>query len=59
VKQSTKDVAKGKANEIKGKVKEKAGRMTNNPRLEDEGTDQKTAGKVQRKVGQVEKVFED
>jgi uncharacterized protein YjbJ (UPF0337 family) len=59
VKQSTKNVARGKANEIKGKVKEKAGRMTNNPRLEDEGTDQRIGGKVQRKVGQVQKVLED
>lgn len=45
--------------EVKGKVKEKVGRATNNPRLEDEGTDEKVAGKVQKKVGEVQKVFEE
>jgi uncharacterized protein YjbJ (UPF0337 family) len=59
MKQSTKDQAQGKFHEVKGKVKEKLGRATNNPRLEDEGHDEKVAGKVQKKVGQVEKVLED
>jgi uncharacterized protein YjbJ (UPF0337 family) len=45
--------------EIKGKVKEKAGQMTGNPRLEDEGRSQKVAGKVQKKVGEIEKVFDN
>jgi uncharacterized protein YjbJ (UPF0337 family) len=43
---------------MKGKVKEKAGQVTNNPGLAAEGQDEKLAGKVQRKVGQIEKVFE-
>ena len=38
---------------------EKVGHATNNPRLQDEGTDEKIGGKVQKKVGQVEKVLED
>jgi uncharacterized protein YjbJ (UPF0337 family) len=59
MKQSTKDQAQGKFHEVKGKVKEKLGRATNNPRLEDEGHDEKVVGKVQKKVGQVEKVLED
>jgi uncharacterized protein YjbJ (UPF0337 family) len=59
MKQSTKDQAQGQFHEVKGKVKEKVGRATNNPRLEDEGHDEKVIGKVQRKVGQVEKVLED
>jgi uncharacterized protein YjbJ (UPF0337 family) len=59
MKPSTKNEVKGKIHEVKGKIKEKAGRATNNPRLEDEGTDEKIAGKVQRKVGQVQKVVED
>lgn len=53
-----KDQAKGTFLELKGKVKEKVGQMTNNPDLEDEGTAEKLAGKVQKKVGQVEKVIE-
>ncbi len=59
MKQSTKDQARGKFHEVKGKVKEKVGRATNNPRLEDEGQDENVVGKVQKKVGQVEKVLED
>jgi uncharacterized protein YjbJ (UPF0337 family) len=49
---------KGKFHEVKGKVKEKVGRATNNPDLEAEGQVEKIGGKVQRKIGQAEKVFE-
>ena len=42
---------------MKGKIKEKAGKATNNPNLTDEGTAEKTSGKVQNEVGQVEKVL--
>ncbi len=58
MKQSSEDQAEGKFHEVKGKVKEKVGRATDNPNLEDEGTAEKAAGKVQKKVGQVERVFE-
>jgi uncharacterized protein YjbJ (UPF0337 family) len=44
---------------VKGKVKEKLGHATNNPRLQNEGTDEKVGGKIQKKIGQVEKVLED
>jgi uncharacterized protein YjbJ (UPF0337 family) len=43
---------------MKGEVKEKAGKVTNNPNLTAEGQNEKLAGKVQKKVGQIEKVFE-
>jgi uncharacterized protein YjbJ (UPF0337 family) len=59
MKPSTENQVKGKLHEVKGKIKEEAGRATKNPRLEDEGTDEKIAGKVQRKIGQVQKVVED
>ena len=55
---STKDQAQGKFHELKGKVKEQVGKAVGNPNLEDQGTAEKVAGKVQKKVGQVEKVFE-
>jgi uncharacterized protein YjbJ (UPF0337 family) len=55
---STKDKLEGAAHELKGKVKEKVGQVTNNPDLEAEGTGEKVGGKVQKKVGDVEKVFE-
>jgi uncharacterized protein YjbJ (UPF0337 family) len=58
MKQSTKDKAKGKFHEVKGKVKEKVGRATNNPDLEAEGQVEKIGGKVQKKIGQVENVLE-
>jgi len=57
MKQSTKDKAKGNFHEVKGKVKEKVGRATNNPDLEAEGQVEKIAGKVQKKLGQVKKVL--
>jgi uncharacterized protein YjbJ (UPF0337 family) len=43
---------------VKGKIKEKAGQMTNNPDLESEGQVENLGGKVQQKVAQVEKVLE-
>ena len=58
MRQSTKDKAKGKFHELKGKVKEKVGRTTNNPDLEAKGQVEKMGGKVQKKIGQVEKVLE-
>ncbi len=57
MKQSTKDRAKGKFHEVKGKVKEKVGRATNDPDLEAEGQVENIGGKVQKKIGQVEKVL--
>jgi uncharacterized protein YjbJ (UPF0337 family) len=58
IKPSTKDKAEGKFHEIKGKIKEKAGQLTNNPGLQARGTREKAAGKVQGKVGQVEKALD-
>jgi uncharacterized protein YjbJ (UPF0337 family) len=58
MKDSTKDKVAGKAHEVKGAVKEKVGKATNNPDLESEGQAEKIGGKVQKKVGDIEKVFE-
>ena len=55
---STKDKVEGALHQAKGAVKEKIGHATNNPDLEDEGTAEKVGGKVQKKVGDVEKVLE-
>jgi len=57
MKSSTKDQAEGKLHGLKGKVKEIAGKLTDNPKLEAEGTGEKIAGKVQEKIGQVKKVL--
>jgi len=55
MKQSSKDQMKGKTHEVKGAIKEKVGHAVDNPNLEAEGQDEKIAGKIQKKVGQVEK----
>lgn len=59
MKSSTKNEGKGQFYEVRGKIKEKVGKATNNPQLEAEGKNERTAGKVQRKIGQVEKVLGD
>jgi uncharacterized protein YjbJ (UPF0337 family) len=55
---STKDQLEGAIHEVKGKVKETVGHLINNPELEAEGKAEVLGGKVQTKVGQVEKVLE-
>jgi uncharacterized protein YjbJ (UPF0337 family) len=57
MKSSTENKVSGAAHEAKGKVKEVVGRVTNNRDLEAEGTAEKIAGKAERKVGDVKKVF--
>jgi uncharacterized protein YjbJ (UPF0337 family) len=57
MKRSIKDKAKGTFHEVRGKVKERIGRATNNPKLEARGRAEKTGGKVQKKIGQLEKVL--
>ena len=55
---STHDKAEGTMKEAVGKVKEKTGELAGNPDLRDRGTAEKVEGKVQNKVGDVKKVFE-
>ena len=57
MKSGTQDQAEGKFHKVKGKIKELAGELSDNPTLEAEGTDEKIAGIVQEKIGQVKKVF--
>jgi uncharacterized protein YjbJ (UPF0337 family) len=58
MKRSVKDQAAGRFHEVKGKIKEKLGQLTNDPSLEGEGMGEKIAGKIQKKIGQMEKVIE-
>ena len=53
MKPSTKDQAEGNFHKATGKLKEIAGKLSMNPKLEAEGKDEKRAGKVQKKIGQV------
>jgi uncharacterized protein YjbJ (UPF0337 family) len=59
MKRSTKDKAEGIFHELKGTIKSKAGKLTNNRGLEAEGIVEKIAGKVQKKISQVEKAVEN
>ena len=57
MKPSIEDEIAGKVHEVKGTIKEKVGKLTNDPDLEGEGIGEKVAGKVQKKVGQVQKAL--
>jgi uncharacterized protein YjbJ (UPF0337 family) len=58
MKPGTKNEIAGKVHEMKGTVKAKVGELTNSPGLEAEGVAEEIAGKVQTKVGQVQKAVE-
>ena len=58
MKEHTQDHVEGKGREIKGGMKEAAGRIVGDEEMEAEGKGEKFAGKVQGKVGDVKKVFE-
>jgi uncharacterized protein YjbJ (UPF0337 family) len=55
---STQDKIKGTAKEAVGTVKEKTGEAVGNPDLQDRGTAEKVEGKIQKKVGDIKKVFD-
>ena len=57
MKSSTKDKVEGNVKEGTGKLKEKVGQTMDDPGMRDRGTAEKVGGKVQRKVGDVKKVF--
>jgi uncharacterized protein YjbJ (UPF0337 family) len=58
MKPSQNDQIKGTLHEVKGTLKEKAGKATNDPDLTADGQSEKLAGKIQKKIGQVEAVLE-
>ncbi|MGB5216884.1 MAG: CsbD family protein [Smithella sp.] len=57
MKSSTQDKAEAMFHKIKGKVKEDVGKISDNPKLEAEGTVEKMTGQIQEKVGEVKKVW--
>jgi uncharacterized protein YjbJ (UPF0337 family) len=54
---STTDQIEGTFHELKGKVKETVGDTINNHDMKAEGREESLDGKIQKKVGQIEKVF--
>ncbi len=57
MKPSTKDQAAGTAKSLAGKVKEATGKLVGNPRLEAAGKADQVEGRVQKKIGEIEKVL--
>jgi uncharacterized protein YjbJ (UPF0337 family) len=58
MKPSTKDEINGNIHQIKGAVKETVGKIINNPSLAAKGKAEQNLGKVEKKVGHLEKVHE-
>jgi len=56
---SNKDQVEGRVKEIKGTIKEVAGRMVGNESLEAKGNVQKVVGKAQAKFGDVKQDVRD
>ena len=54
-----KDQVKGRVNEAKGNIKEVAGKLVGNEKLEAKGKVQKIVGNVQAKFGDVKKDVKD
>jgi uncharacterized protein YjbJ (UPF0337 family) len=57
MKSSTADKMRGRAKEAVGTIKEETGKAVGDPNLRDRGTAEKVTGKVERKLGDVKKVF--
>ena len=57
MKSSIRDKIEGTGHQAKGMVKERIGKLSDNPKMEVEGTVEKIAGKVQQKIGEAKKGF--
>jgi uncharacterized protein YjbJ (UPF0337 family) len=57
VPKSTKRQLRGTFHELRGAARQKLGEVTNNPVLTMKGRAEKFGGRVQKKAGQIEKVF--
>jgi uncharacterized protein YjbJ (UPF0337 family) len=55
IKPSTQDRTEGSLHEVKGKIKEEAGKATNDNDLEASGKAEKNAGTVQKWIGRAER----
>jgi uncharacterized protein YjbJ (UPF0337 family) len=55
MKPSTNNKAAGKLHEVKGAIKQKAGEITKNRKLQAAGMAEKNAGKVQNVIGKIQK----
>lgn len=58
MKSSNQDKVEGTGKDIAGKVKEGIGKAVGNDRLRAEGNADQAEGKIQKKVGDIKKVFD-
>jgi uncharacterized protein YjbJ (UPF0337 family) len=58
MKRSTEDRIKGTFHQVRGKLKQKVGKVIDNADLESQGKSENLTGKGQEKLGQIEDVFE-
>jgi len=58
MRESSKDKAKGKFHEVKGKIRQTVGRAAHKPGLEARGQVEKISGRIQGKLGQAERALE-
>ena len=58
MKSSNQDKVEGPGKDIAGKVKEGIGKAVGNDRLRAEGNADQAEGKIQKKVGDIKKVFD-
>jgi uncharacterized protein YjbJ (UPF0337 family) len=56
-KSSTTDKIEGNSKIMSGKIKEETGKVVRSPSLENKGSDEVFEGRVQKKVGEIKKVF--
>jgi uncharacterized protein YjbJ (UPF0337 family) len=54
-----KDQVAGRAKELKGTLKEKTGKMLDNPKMQSEGTADKLGGKAQKTYGDSKERLKD
>ena len=57
MKSGIRDKAEGTLHQVKGAIREVAGKLSDNPKLQAKGTVEKIAGRVQEKLGQVKQVL--
>jgi uncharacterized protein YjbJ (UPF0337 family) len=59
MKSSTTDLIEGDAKIISGKIKEEAGKAIRSPEMRGKGSAEQHEGRVQKKIGEIKKVFAD
>ncbi len=58
MKSSTTDTIEGNAKIVSGKIKEETGKFARSPKLQNKGIAEKDEGHVQKKIGEIKKVFD-